>query len=73
MKPHLDEFYPIVLDLQNFEVSIDNEDLAFLLLCSLLPLYKHFRDTLLYGRETLCSKDIRKALTQKDLIDSQFA
>jgi Pol polyprotein len=27
----------------------------------------------LYGRDTLSSKDVRKVLTQKDLIDSQFA
>ena len=73
VKPHLDKFYSIVLDLQNIDVSLDDEDLAILLLCSLPPSYKHFRETLLYGRDTLCSEDVRKALTQRDLIDSQFA
>ena len=40
MKAHLDEFYSIVLDLQNIDISLDDEDLAILLLCSiyLLPL-----------------------------------
>ena len=72
IKLHLDEFYSIVLDLQNIDVSLDDEDLAILLLCSLTPSFKHFRETLLYGRDTLCSEDIRKALTQKDFMDSQF-
>ena len=34
--------------------------------------YKHYRETLLYGRDTSCSEDVRKVLTQKDLIDSQL-
>jgi hypothetical protein len=51
------------MDLQNIDVKVDDEDLAILL----------FRETLLYGRDTLSSEDVRKTLTQKDLIDSQFA
>ena len=39
MKPHLDELYSIVLDLQNIEVSLDDEDLTILLLCSLRTLF----------------------------------
>ena len=73
VKPHLDDFYSIVLDLQNIDVSLDDEDLAILLLCSLPPSFKHLRETLLYGRDTLCSEDVRNALTQKDLTDSYLA
>ena len=73
IKPHLDELYSIVLDLQNIEISLDDEFLAILLLCSLLPSYKHFRETLLYGRDTFRSEDVRKGFTQKDFIHSQFA
>lgn len=63
----------IVQDLQNIEDSIDDEDLVILLLCPLHPSYKHFAETLIYGRVNLCSEDVRKAsLTQKDLVDSQF-
>ena len=51
LKPHLDEFYSIVMDLQNIDVKLDDEDLAIYLSCSLPPSYKHFRETLLYGRE----------------------
>ena len=73
MKLHLDEFYSIIMDLQNIDVKVDYEDLAILLLVSLPPSHKHFRETLLYGRDKLSTKDVRKALTQEDLIDSQFA
>ena len=52
IKLHLDEFYSIVLDLQNIDVSLDDEDLAILLLCSLTPSFKHFRETFVYGRDT---------------------
>ena len=52
---------------------MDGEDLTILLIVSIPPSYKHFRETLLYGRDTLSSDDVRKALTQKDLIDSQFS
>ena len=72
MQLDLDQFYSIVLDLQNIDVSLNDEDLVILLLCSLPPSFKHFREILLYGRDTLYSEDVRKALRQKDLMDSQF-
>ena len=72
MNPYHSEFYFIVSDLQNIEDSIEDEDLTIMLLSSLPPSYKHFRETLIYGWDTLFSEDVRKTLTQKDLIDSQF-
>ena len=73
LKPHLDEFYSIVMDLQNIDVKLYDEDLAIYLLCSLPPSYKHFRETLLYGRENLSSNHVRNALTQRNLIDTQLS
>ena len=53
IKPHLDELYSIVLDIQNIEVSLENEDFFIFLLCSLPPSKKPYRETLFYGRDTL--------------------
>ena len=47
VKNHLDEFYSIVLDLQNIEVSLDDEDLVILLLYS-LPLLINILERLYY-------------------------
>ena len=49
MKSHLDKFYSIIMELQNIDVKMDDEDFAILLLCSLSPSYKHFKETLLHG------------------------
>ena len=72
LKPHLDEFCSIVMDLQNIDVKLDDEDLAIYLLCSLPPSYKNFRETLLYGRDNLSSDDVKNVLTQRDLIDTHY-
>lgn len=51
IKSHLNKFNSILLDLENIDVKIEDEDQALLLLCSLPPSFKHFRKTLLYGRD----------------------
>ena len=73
LKPHLDKYYSIVMDLQNIEVKLDDEDLAIYLLCSLSPSYKNFRESLHYGRENLSSDDVKNSLTQRYLIDTQLS
>ena len=60
------------MDLQNIDVEIDDEDMAIRLLCSWPPSYKHFWDTLLYGRDDLSLQDVKDALTQRVLIDNKF-
>nr|GEV45144.1 retrotransposon protein, putative, Ty1-copia subclass [Tanacetum cinerariifolium] len=64
---HIDEFNKIVLDLANTEVKFEDEDLALLLLTSLLTSYKHFVDTLLYGWEALSLKDVMATLNLKEI------
>ncbi|GKB06417.1 hypothetical protein Tco_0834650 [Tanacetum coccineum] len=59
---HIDEFNKIVLDLAN-----EDEDLALLLLTSLPASYKHFVDTLLYGREALTLEDVMATLNSKEI------
>nr|GFA40275.1 retrovirus-related Pol polyprotein from transposon TNT 1-94 [Tanacetum cinerariifolium] len=64
---HIDEFNKIVLDLANIEVKFEDEDLALLLLTSLLASYGHFVDTLLYGREPLTLEDVMATLNSKKI------
>ena len=69
IKGHIEEFNSIVTDLENVDIKIDDEDQALQLLCSLPPSYKHFRETLLYGRESITLKDVKAALLSKDILD----
>ena len=38
-----------------------------MLLCALPRIHAHFKETLLYGRETLTFEDVQSALYSKDL------
>ncbi|MBA0678695.1 hypothetical protein Goari_020020, partial [Gossypium aridum] len=58
--------------LNTLEVQIDDEDQAMLLLCSLLPSYKSFRETLIYGRDNLSFEDVKSNLLSKDKLDNDF-
>ena len=69
---HLDQFDSIIMDLENVDVKIDEEDKAVILLCSLPSSLKHFRDTMLYGKETISYKDIKSVLKSKELIDKDI-
>ena len=44
LKLQRDEFYSVVMDLQNIEFKLDDEDLAIYLLCSVPPSDKSFRE-----------------------------
>ncbi|KAL5757610.1 hypothetical protein ACOSP7_020221 [Xanthoceras sorbifolium] len=67
IKSHIDGFSTIFMDLKNMEISYDDEDQALMLLRSLPPSYKHFRDTLIYSRQTLKLEDVKAALFSKEL------
>ncbi|KAL5788067.1 hypothetical protein ACOSP7_005016 [Xanthoceras sorbifolium] len=66
---HIDEFESLIMDLQNLDVKIDDEDQALLLLYSLPSSYRHFRETMLYGKDTISLKDVKIALETKEKID----
>lgn len=72
IQAHIDMFKTIVTDLENLEVKYDDEDLALLLLCSLPSVYSNFRDTILYGRDTIKLKDVQEALLSKYSIDGEI-
>ncbi|KAH1082252.1 hypothetical protein J1N35_022013 [Gossypium stocksii] len=44
---------------KNVEVYIDDEDQTMLLLSSLPPSYKSFKETLIYGRDKLSLEDVK--------------
>ncbi|MFQ6648418.1 hypothetical protein Gotur_021527, partial [Gossypium turneri] len=43
-----------------------------LLLCSLPPLYKSFRETLIYGRDKLSLEDVKGHLLSRDKLDNEL-
>ncbi|KAH1122038.1 hypothetical protein J1N35_005198 [Gossypium stocksii] len=43
-----------------------------LLLCSLPPLYKSFRETLIYGRDKLSFKDVKGHLLSRDKLNNEL-
>ncbi|KAL5837325.1 hypothetical protein ACOSQ3_014494 [Xanthoceras sorbifolium] len=72
IKSHIDEFSTILMDLENMEISYDDEYQALMLLGSLPSSYKHFRDTLIYSRQTLKLEDVKSTLFSKELIDNEL-
>ena len=67
IKDHIDEFNKAILNLENINVSIDNEDQAFILLCSLPLSYGNFVDTILCSRESFLISDVKDVLQFKEL------
>src|ERR1051325_3973334 len=57
----------MILDLENINVKIADEDQALLLLCAFPRSHAHFKETLLYGRESLTFEEVQSTLYSKDL------
>ena len=62
IRSHIAEFTSLVIDLKNMDETFSSEQQAMMLLCSLPPSYKHFRETLIYGRESLKIDDVKSSL-----------
>ena len=62
LKEHLTVFKEIVSNLKTMEVKYDEEDLRLIILCSLSSAHTTFRDTILYGRDTLTLDEVYDAL-----------
>ena len=69
---HLDNFDSIISDLSNIDVKMEDEDKALLLLCSQPSSFKHFRETMLYGKKTVKYDDVKSVLKSKDKIDKEI-
>ncbi|MBA0880263.1 hypothetical protein Goshw_016733, partial [Gossypium schwendimanii] len=72
LRDHIDQFITLLNDLNKIEVQIDDEDQAMLLLCSLPPSYKSFKETLIYGRDKLLFEDVKGHLLSRDKLDNEF-
>ena len=55
----LDMFNKLILDHENINVGIDDEDQALLLLCALPKTHAHFKENLLYRRESLTFEEFK--------------
>ncbi|KAM3338113.1 putative protein isoform X1 [Capsicum galapagoense] len=66
---HLDAFDSILMDLSNIDVKVEEEDQVVLLIYSLPHSFKNFKDTILYGKETISYRKIKSMLKSKDQID----
>ena len=60
-------FNKMILDLENINVKIEDEDQALLMLCDLPKSRAHFKETLLYGRESSTFEEVQSTLYSKDL------
>ena len=67
VQEQLDVFNKLIQDLENIDVEISDEDQALMLLCSLPNSYDSFKDTLLYGRDSLSMEDVQSALSAREL------
>ncbi|KAG8503416.1 hypothetical protein CXB51_001387 [Gossypium anomalum] len=72
LRDHISQFITLLNDLKNVEVHIDDKDQAMLLLCSLPPSYKSFRETLIYGRDKLSFEDMKVYLLSRDKLDNEL-
>ncbi|KAH9649066.1 hypothetical protein KPL70_025842 [Citrus sinensis] len=71
LNEHIDEFNKVCDELEIINEGLSDESKALLLISSLPKSYKHFVDTLLYGRQTLSLEEVKSALGTKKLKDKK--
>ena len=68
----LTEFNKILDDLDNIEVHLKDEDKVILLLCALPRSFESFKDTMLYGKESIVTlEEVQAAFRTKELTKSK--
>ncbi|MBA0861868.1 hypothetical protein Goshw_001979, partial [Gossypium schwendimanii] len=72
LRDHISQFITLLNDLKNVDVQIDNENQDMLLLYSLPPSYKSFKETLIYGRDKLSFEYVKGHLLSRDKLDNEF-
>ena len=63
----LDMFNELILDQKNIGAIIDDEDQALLLLCSLPRSHVYFKESLMFGRDSLSLEEVQATLNSKEL------
>jgi hypothetical protein len=70
IQSHLNEFNSICVNLESLVVKIDDEDKAILLVVSLPPSFKNFKEIMLYANHTsLTFENVKSNLLSKEKID----
>ena len=70
IQKHLNEFNSILVELESLNVKIEDEDKAILLVVSLTPAYKHFKEIMLYSNfDTISFEDVKSNLLSKEKFD----
>jgi hypothetical protein len=70
IQSHLNEFNSICVDLESLDMKIDDEDKTILLVVSLPPSFKHFKEIMLYGNHTsLTFENVESNLLSKEKFD----
>ena len=73
IRKHLDDFTSTTMGLESMEINIEDEDKAILLVISLPPSYKHFKEILLYGNgDAISFEDAKDNLLSKKIFDLQM-
>ena len=67
LEDHLDDFNKIILDLENIEITLEDENQALLHLRSLRNKFDNLSDTLIYGKDTLSLEEVHATLFTKEL------
>ena len=70
VQKHFNDFNSIIVDLESLDVKIEDDDKAILLVVSLPPSYKYFKEIMLYNNSnTISFEDVKSNLLSKEKFD----
>jgi len=70
VQKRLIEFNSILVDLDSLDVKVEDEDKVILLIVSLPPSYKHFKEIMVYSNSnTISFEDVKSNLLSKEKFD----
>jgi len=73
VQKHLNDFNSIIVDLESLDVKIEDDDKAILLVVSLPPSYKHFKEIMLQSNsDTISFEYVKSNLLSKEKFDNDI-